>query len=91
MTPIKVGDTVYLCTPHNIVMALDPVSGREKWRFDPHVRVDGTQHMSCRGVAYYDAAAGNAGAPAAAAKPSARLRRRRIACSAFSSPPTMRA
>ncbi len=71
VTPIKVGDTLYLCTPHNIVMALDPVSGREKWRFDPHVRVEGTQHMSCRGVSYYDAATGNAGAAVAAAKPGA--------------------
>jgi quinoprotein glucose dehydrogenase len=39
------------------VIALDPVTGKSKWRFDPHVTVKGTQHMSCRGVSYYDAAA----------------------------------
>ena len=50
MTPIKVGNLLYLCTPHDIVIALDPVSGKEKWRFDPKVKVEGTQHMSCRGV-----------------------------------------
>ena len=54
MTPIKVGDLLYLCTPHDIVIALDPVTGRTRWRFDPHVTVTGTQHMSCRGVSYYD-------------------------------------
>ena len=53
-TPIKVGDLLYLCTPHDIVIALDPVTGRTRWRFDPHVQVTGTQHMSCRGVSYYD-------------------------------------
>jgi len=57
MTPIKIGDLLYLCTPHDVVMALDPVSGQTKWRFDPHVNVKGTQHMSCRGVSYYDSAA----------------------------------
>src|SRR3954451_22151570 len=57
MTPIKIGDLLYLCTPHDIVIALDPVTGKSKWRFDPHVTVKGTQHMSCRGVSYYDPAA----------------------------------
>jgi quinoprotein glucose dehydrogenase len=50
MTPIKVGDLLYLCTPHDIVIALDPVTGKTRWRFDPHINVTGTQHMSCRGV-----------------------------------------
>jgi len=56
-TPIKVGDFLYLCTPHDIVIALDPVTGKQRWRFDPHVAVRGTQHMTCRGVSYYDSAA----------------------------------
>jgi quinoprotein glucose dehydrogenase len=57
MTPIKVGNLLYLCTPHDIVIALDPVTGKQVWRFDPKVKVSGTQHMSCRGVSYYDTAA----------------------------------
>jgi quinoprotein glucose dehydrogenase len=64
VTPIKVGNLLYLCTPHDIVIALDPVSGKEVWRFDPKVKVEGTQHMSCRGVSYYDSAA-IAGSPPA--------------------------
>ena len=57
MTPIKVGDLLYLCTPHDIVIALDPVTGKTRWRFDPHINLTGTQHMSCRGVSYYDSSA----------------------------------
>ena len=37
MTPIKVGNLLYLCTPHDIVIALDPASGQQRWRFDPKV------------------------------------------------------
>ena len=56
VTPIKVGDTVYLCTPHNIVLALDAETGRERWRFDPEIKVyDHLQHLTCRGVSYHDA------------------------------------
>ncbi|MGR4863910.1 glucose/quinate/shikimate family membrane-bound PQQ-dependent dehydrogenase [Caulobacter sp. LARHSG274] len=56
VTPLKVGDTVYLCTPHNIVLALDAETGAQKWRFDPHIAVSkNLQHLSCRGVSYHDA------------------------------------
>ncbi|HEX5320396.1 MAG TPA: membrane-bound PQQ-dependent dehydrogenase, glucose/quinate/shikimate family [Stellaceae bacterium] len=65
MTPIKIGDFVYLCTPHDIVIALDPVTGKTRWRFDPKVRVTGTQHMSCRGASYYDSAAAPGAPPMA--------------------------
>src|SRR6516165_5903651 len=36
-TPIVVGNTMYLTTPFNRVVALDPETGREKWRFDPQI------------------------------------------------------
>ena len=62
-TPIKVGSLLYICTPHDIVMALDPVTGKTVWKFDPKVSVKGTQHMSCRGVSYYDSAAAPGDAP----------------------------
>lgn len=59
-TPIKIGNTLYLCTPHSIAIAVDATTGKEKWRFDPHLKPskDGFRewaHMTCRGVAYYDA------------------------------------
>src|SRR5690606_6462488 len=37
VTPLKIGDTLYLCTPHNLAIALDAASGKEKWRFDAKV------------------------------------------------------
>lgn len=57
LTPIKVGDTLYACTPHNIVLALDAETGRTRWRFDPHMQTPPhLQHLTCRGVSYHDAA-----------------------------------
>ena len=61
-TPLKVNDTLYLCTPHSQVLALDPASGATKWRFDPELSLQGAKdfsgwaHMTCRGVAYHDQA-----------------------------------
>jgi quinoprotein glucose dehydrogenase len=53
-TPLKVGDTLYLCTPKNIMIALDPESGTQRWRFDPKVPDENIPFTAaCRGVAYY--------------------------------------
>ena len=35
VTPILVGDKLVACTPFNAVMALNPGTGRELWRYDP--------------------------------------------------------
>ncbi len=63
-TPLKIGDMLYVCTPKNIVIALDPATGRQRWRFDPHVPDDAIPYTAaCRGVSYYPvpgAAAGTA-------------------------------
>ena len=53
-TPMQVGDTLYLCTPTNVVIAVDADSGKEKWRHDPHVKP--AFWNRCRGVGYWDAA-----------------------------------
>lgn len=50
-TPLMVNDTVYLCTPTNIVIALDPETGKRRWQFDP--RVDAPPAGTCRGVSYF--------------------------------------
>lgn len=34
-TPLMLGDTLYLSTPYNQVVALEAASGRELWRYDP--------------------------------------------------------
>lgn len=53
-TPVKVGDSLYVCTPKNIIIALDPATGRQRWRFDPHVPDSAIPYTAaCRGVTYY--------------------------------------
>ena len=34
-TPIQIDDGLYLCTGRNVILALDPDSGEERWRYDP--------------------------------------------------------
>jgi quinate dehydrogenase (quinone) len=52
-TPLMVNDSVYVCTPHNNVASIDPVTGAKKWEFDSGVTNDDWQR--CRGLAYFDA------------------------------------
>jgi len=51
-TPILVDGTLYFCTPFNRVIALDPVSGAEKWVHDPEIDLSGryANQLVCRGV-----------------------------------------
>ncbi len=54
VTPLKIGELLYLCTPHSIAIALDAASGEERWRHDPQVVVGkSSQHLTCRGLAYH--------------------------------------
>ena len=38
-TPIQIDDGLFLCTGQNIILALDPDTGEERWRFDPELPV----------------------------------------------------
>ncbi|SAL30402.1 quinate/shikimate dehydrogenase [Caballeronia sordidicola] len=69
VTPIKIGDLLYLCSPHQKLFALDAKTGALKWKFDPELKSDPSfQHVTCRGVSYVDlSASATATAPAAAA------------------------
>ncbi|WP_126946229.1 membrane-bound PQQ-dependent dehydrogenase, glucose/quinate/shikimate family [Xanthomonas sp. BRIP62409] len=79
-TPLKVGDSLYLCTARNQVIALDAASGKERWRYDPKVKDEAIPYTAaCRGVSYYQVpAAANDAAAAAAADASALCRTRII-------------
>lgn len=58
-TPLKIGDTVYLCSARNELIALDPATGRQKWRYDPEVSDDWIPYTAaCRGVAFFDRRSG---------------------------------
>ena len=54
-TPLKVNNSVYFCTPHNEVHALNPETGALKWKYQPAKDASYLQqHQTCRGVSYYD-------------------------------------
>ncbi len=53
VTPIVTDGTLYFCTPFNRVIALDPETGKERWSFDPKLRLKrlhGAYPLTCRGV-----------------------------------------
>ena len=55
VTPLKIGDTLYFCTPHNRIVALDAETGRKRWVHDPRVDPQAGAFRSCRGVSYWSA------------------------------------
>ncbi|MEQ1931683.1 MAG: pyrroloquinoline quinone-dependent dehydrogenase [Parvularculaceae bacterium] len=67
-TPILAEDKVVLCTPFNVVIALDPGTGEEIWRHDPKIDLEQepANQYNCRGVAYWRDPAAERDAPCAA-------------------------
>ncbi|MBP9036056.1 MAG: PQQ-binding-like beta-propeller repeat protein, partial [Pseudomonadales bacterium] len=59
-TPLVVGNTMFLCSPYNRVIALDAETGTERWVHDPEVDLTGVYTPTCRGVAYWDGGKGGA-------------------------------
>lgn len=45
--------TLYLSTPFNRVIALDPETGKKRWVFDPKVSLTRFNEVTCRGVAIW--------------------------------------
>ena len=69
-TPLKIGDTLYLCTARNILIALDARTGKQRWRHDPKVSDEWIPYTAaCRGVAYFETEAAAATAAAAPGSP----------------------
>ena len=65
-TPILVRNSLYLATATNIVIALDPLNGQQRWRYDP--RIDRTRRYSeatSRGVSSWIDDAADPAAPCA--------------------------
>ena len=54
-TPILADGRLFLSTPLNRVIALDPETGRQLWRFDPHLdlQIERSEGFVSRGVAYW--------------------------------------
>ena len=52
-TPLQVGNTVFLCTPHNNVIAVAADTGKQIWKAE--INAKSSVWMRCRGLAYFDA------------------------------------
>ncbi len=59
-TPIVVAGTMFLTTPFNRVLAVDPETGKEKWSFDPKVNlhVHYSEGLVNRGVTFWSDSSG---------------------------------
>jgi quinoprotein glucose dehydrogenase len=53
-TPLKIGNRLVFCTPHQSVIALDATTGAQLWRRDLQIRPSlSLQHLTCRGLSYH--------------------------------------
>uniref|UniRef100_UPI003F652DD6 pyrroloquinoline quinone-dependent dehydrogenase n=1 Tax=Rhizobium lupini TaxID=136996 RepID=UPI003F652DD6 len=54
-TPLFVEDSLVFCSPFNEVIALDPGTGAQKWRYDPRIAMNQrpANRYVCRGVTYW--------------------------------------
>jgi quinoprotein glucose dehydrogenase len=54
-TALFVEDSLIFCSPFNEVIALDPGSGAQKWRYDPKIATSQrpANRYNCRGVTYW--------------------------------------
>ena len=66
-TPILAGDKLVFCSSFNEIVALDPGTGIEAWRFDPRLATNlrPANRYNCRGVAQWRDPAAPADAPCA--------------------------
>lgn len=55
LTPLQVGNKVFICTPHNNLIALDADTGNELWK--NAINAQSAVWQRCRGMAYFDATA----------------------------------
>ena len=51
VTPLKVGDSVYVCTAYNDLLAFDAETGVERWRYNANIPKEG--YGRCRGIVYF--------------------------------------
>ena len=66
LTPLKVGNAIYGCTPMNNLFALDAATGEKLWTYDPKVPPAWVPYTAaCRGVAFYRNSKATPGQPCA--------------------------
>ncbi|WP_245305636.1 MULTISPECIES: pyrroloquinoline quinone-dependent dehydrogenase [unclassified Bradyrhizobium] len=54
-TPLYVEDSLVFCSPFNEVIAIDPGTGAQRWRYDPKIAINQrpANRYVCRGVTYW--------------------------------------
>jgi quinoprotein glucose dehydrogenase len=52
-TPIKAGNSLYVCTAFNDVISIDAEDGHINWRFKSGISLAGRPSANCRGVAFF--------------------------------------
>lgn len=79
-TPLKIDDTLYVCTPSNQVFALDAQTGEKKWSYDPQVKntFANAHWKRCRGLGYFAEPESQATAVAGADQQPAACRKRLV-------------
>src|SRR5262249_40019599 len=54
LTPLKIGNAIYGCTPMNKLFALNAATGEKLWMYDPQVPTAWVPYtVACRGVTFY--------------------------------------
>lgn len=67
-TPLKIGNSLYVCGYLNKVVALDASTGKKQWEFDPGITPESVPYTpSCRSMAYYQDPSASTTATGAAA------------------------
>ncbi|WP_045046908.1 membrane-bound PQQ-dependent dehydrogenase, glucose/quinate/shikimate family [Rouxiella chamberiensis] len=78
-TPLKIGNSLYVCGYLNRVVALDATTGKKQWEFDPGITPEAVPYTpSCRSMAYYQDPGLPANTSTAASSPAAACERRVI-------------
>ncbi|MDP9994827.1 quinoprotein glucose dehydrogenase [Variovorax boronicumulans] len=71
VTPLKIGERLFLCTPHQAVIALNATTGEQIWRYTPDIQKSlALQHLTCRGLSYYAGSAAQGATPTPSPSPS---------------------
>ncbi|MCB2060018.1 MAG: PQQ-binding-like beta-propeller repeat protein [Novosphingobium sp.] len=53
VVPLKVGDHLYICTPFDDIIDLEPETGKIRWHYQAKPNLEGLYVTRCRGMSYY--------------------------------------
>ena len=51
--PLKVGDHLYVCTPFDDILDVEPETGKIRWHYQAKPNLEGLYVTRCRGMSYY--------------------------------------